>query len=196
MQQNFEQALKYVLIDEGGNDDDPVDSGGRTSRGITQSEYDAWCRLHSSPTGDVWRANDDTIKAIYHVQYWLPYCDSMPMGVDYEFFDMAVNMGMHEAIAILQRALGVSADGHYGVITAAAVKNIVNFKAFIDTLSKKRQEFYITLVREHPKDVKFERGWLNRVNHAELNAERIESVSAIALAMRGEQSGQPDVGTV
>lgn len=184
MFRNFDQSLKYVLIDEGGNDDDPADSGGRTSRGITQREYDAWCVLHHSPTGDVWRATADTIRAIYQQQYWLPYCDPLPDGLDYEFFDMAVNMGMHEAIVILQRTLGnIAIDGHFGLCTAAAVKSIPNMHEFIAKLSGVRRQFYLTLVQEHPKDVKFERGWLNRVNHAELNEVRIASAAELAASM-------------
>lgn len=183
MFQNFQQALKYVLVDEGGNDDDPSDSGGRTSRGITQREYDAWCMLHHSPTGDVWRATDSTIAAIYQQQYWQPYCDSLPNGLDYEFFDMAVNMGMHEAIVLLQRTLGVDDDGHFGVITMAAVKRIPNMQQFVVNLSNTRRHFYTNLIASRPKDAKFRRGWMNRVDHAELNAQRIETAAANATAM-------------
>lgn len=183
MFQNFQQALKYVLIDEGGNDDDPSDSGGRTSRGITQREYNAWCALHHSPSGDVWKASPATIESIYRTQYWTPYCDSMPNGLDYEFFDMAVNMGMHEAIVLLQRTLGVDDDGHYGVITAKAVKDIPNMPMFIDSLSNTRRHFYTNLIASRPKDAKFRRGWMNRVDHAELNAQRIETAAANATAM-------------
>ncbi len=43
---NFAASLAFVLQDEGGNDDDPDDHGGRTSRGITQRVWDAWLQLH------------------------------------------------------------------------------------------------------------------------------------------------------
>lgn len=183
MFQNFDQAYKYVQIDEKGKDDDPDDSGGRTCDGITQREYNAWCALHHSPSGDVWNITEDTKRAIYKQQYWLPYCDSMPNGLDYEFFDMAVNMGMHEAIVLLQRTLGVDDDGHYGAITAKAVKDIPNMSMFIDSLSDTRRHFYTNLIASRPKDAKFRRGWMNRVDHAELNAQRIETAAANATAM-------------
>jgi len=113
----------------------------------------------------------------------LPYCDSLPDGLDYEFFDMSVNMGQREAVIILQRTLGVSADGHLGVITMAAIRAIPDMHAFIQKLSENRDTFYKQLVQIHPKDVKFERGWLNRVNHAEINAQRIETAAANAATL-------------
>jgi lysozyme family protein len=181
MKQSWVQAYGFVRQSEGGNDDDPSDSGGRTSRGITQSEYDAWCKLNKSPSGDVWKASEPTIQAIYHNQYWQPYCDSLPAGIDYEFFDMSVNMGQREATVILQRTVGVASDGHFGVATMAAVRAQVNLKAFLDKLSTQRNAFYVELVREHPKDTKFLRGWQNRDNAAELNAQRIATAQQNAL---------------
>jgi len=45
MEANFAKALAWLRTSEGGNDDDPDDSGGRTSRGITQREYNAYCEM-------------------------------------------------------------------------------------------------------------------------------------------------------
>jgi lysozyme family protein len=180
---SWPQAYAYVRQSEGGNDDDKSDSGGRTSRGITQSEYDAWCKLNKSPSGDVWKASEATIQAIYYNQYWQPYCDALPAGIDYEFFDMSVNMGPREATIILQRTIGVTADGHFGVTTMAAVRTQVNLKAFLDKLTTQRNAFYVELAREQPKDRKFLKGWQNRDNAAELNAQRIASAQQNALVL-------------
>ncbi len=111
----------WLRKSEGGNDDDPDDPGGRTSRGITQNEYNAYCSIHSLPHGDVWTAPEITIDAIYKSSYWQPYCPQLPAGPDYVFFDENVNAGLHEAVLILQRALGVASDGHIGLVTMAAV---------------------------------------------------------------------------
>ena len=53
--QRFNACVQLVLQDEGGNDDDPDDPGGRTSRGIEQSEWDAWLLSHraSPPTSSM-----------------------------------------------------------------------------------------------------------------------------------------------
>ena len=38
----FPTSVALTLVSEGGNDDDPRDPGGRTSRGITQNEWNNW----------------------------------------------------------------------------------------------------------------------------------------------------------
>lgn len=167
MQSNFKASLAAVLKSEGGNDDDPADHGGRTSRGITQREYDAWCREHNWPHGDVWQATDEAVAAIYHDEYWNPWCDSMPKGLDYLYFDMAVNAGPHRAAVLLQRALGVTADGRIGPITRQALR-ISDARGLIEKYSIAKENFYRSL--HQPK---FLKGWLNRVR----------SVRATALAM-------------
>lgn len=161
---NFPASLKFVLVDEGGNDDDPSDHGGRTSRGITQREYDAWRQLKGLPLRDVWTATDDEISTIYHDEYWEPYCDEFPKGVDYLYFDMAVNAGPRRAAILLQRALGVNDDGRIGPITRLAVKRADPRKLITDYTNSKRA-FYLSL--HQPK---FTKGWLNRCNHVLQNA--------------------------
>src|ERR1700690_1269918 len=100
---NFDKSLAFVLKDEGGNDDDPADHGGRTSRGITQREYTAWLAEQGLPDHDVWTASEHDIEEIYHDEYWEPYCDNFPNGIDYLYFDMAVNAGPYRAAVLLQR---------------------------------------------------------------------------------------------
>ena len=39
--ENFQQALRLVLADEGGVSNHPADRGGLTNKGITQATYDA-----------------------------------------------------------------------------------------------------------------------------------------------------------
>lgn len=163
---NFDQALRYVLIDEGGNDDDPNDHGGRTSRGITQREYDSWRTLNGKTgSADVWKASSNDIKAIYRTQYWNPYCDSLPAGVDYVFFDTAVNAGRQQAVRSFQKALGVAADGMMGQITLSAI-NTSDPSTLISQVSEVRRDFYRNL-RQFPR---YGKGWLRRVDHCEHGA--------------------------
>ena len=153
---NFEASLDAVLKDEGGNDDDPQDHGGRTSRGITQREYDAYCREHSIAGGDVWQAPQAVIESIYHDEYWEPYCDLLPIGVDYLYFDMAVNAGPHEATLMLQRAVSVTADGRIGPLTRQAIA-AANPRILIERYTTMKEIFYRSL--HQPR---FLKGWLNR----------------------------------
>ena len=158
---NFANSLAALLKDEGGNDDDPDDHGGRTSRGVTQREYDAYRAAKGLPAGDVWKATDAEITEIYHDYYWEPWCDKFPVGLDYLFFDMAVNAGPHRATLLLQSALGVIADGHIGPITMSKLVT-ADPASLIAKYSDAKRAFYRSL-----NQPKFLRGWLNRVNHVQ-----------------------------
>lgn len=166
MQNNFAAALAYVRKDEGGNDDDPRDHGGRTSRGITQREYDAWNRLHQRQTRDVWTATEDEVNAIYREQYWNPYCDQLPSGLDYCFFDISVNAGRSRAVKTFQKVLGVNVDGMVGQVTLEAIKNYPDHIELIKKVSNERRRWYQSLA-QFPI---YGRGWLNRVDHCERGA--------------------------
>jgi lysozyme family protein len=171
MIQNFTKSLALVLGSEGGNDDDPEDHGGRTSRGITQREYDAWCAERGYPGGDVWNAKQEDIDAIYRTEYWIPYCDGLPAGVDYMFFDMAVNAGPHRAAVLLQRAARVTADGRIGPITRMAIAD-TNPATLIARFTAQKGIFY-RAISTHPGQRKFLRGWLNRNASVNANACRM-----------------------
>lgn len=157
MEDNWFKCYQYIRQAEGGNDDDPADHGGRTSRGITQREYTAWRKEKGLGDKDVWTASEDEIRSIYHDEYWLPHCPGLPVGADYLLFNMAVNAGPARGVKILQQALGVVPDGRIGPITREAIRT-ANPVDLIEAYSIKSRAFYLAL--HQPK---FTRGWLNRV---------------------------------
>ena len=161
---NFAASLAFVLKDEGGNDDDPHDHGGRTSRGITQREYDAWRTEKVLPNLDVWVAPQDDINEIYHDEYWEPECDGFPPGIDYLYFDMAVNAGPHRAAVLLQRALGVVDDGRIGPVTRQAIA-AADQRQLINSYTDAKRAFYTSLHQQ-----RFLKGWLNRCANVAANA--------------------------
>jgi len=154
----FAICLPYILKEEGGNSDDPHDPGGRTSRGIVQTEYNAYRTSKGEQQQSVYQATDEEVADIYQHQYWLPWCPSMQPGVDLCFFDMAVNSGPVQAVKLLQRALGVSADGHLGIITSTALQGS-NAVKLVSNFSDQRRAFYRSLGTFKYFGV----GWLNRV---------------------------------
>jgi lysozyme family protein len=168
MDANWPVCLKAILEQEGGNDDDPDDPGGRTSRGIIQREYNAYRHLKDLPAKDVWSASDAEVADIYSISYWRPYCPDMPSGIDLVYFDMDVNAGRHEATLLLQRALDVTADGHIGIITMGALKR-AGPKYIIKQFSDRRRAFYRSL----PLFRKYGRGWLRRVATIEQQASKL-----------------------
>jgi lysozyme family protein len=162
---SWPQAYQWVRASEGGNDDDPLDPGGRTSRGIIQREYNAWRELHGEGPKDVWTASEAEIEEIYQTQYWLPYGDLMPRGADYQFFDMNVNHGLVNATRIMQRALRVIPDGHIGVVTMSALRQ-ADPKSLIPLITQERAQFYRSLA----KFWRFGKGWIARDLQVEKNA--------------------------
>jgi lysozyme family protein len=57
-------------------------------------------------------------RAIYRADFWR---NDFPPALAFQLFDAAVNHGAGNAAKILQRALGVEADGKIGPVTRAAV---------------------------------------------------------------------------
>lgn len=153
---NFAASLKAVLTSEGGNDDDPADHGGRTSRGITQREYDAWMKEQDRAPRDVWTASNEDVAAIYRSEYWGSICTLLPIGIDYLYFDMAVNAGPDRAARLLQEALAVNVDGRIGPVTREAIRH-VNPEKIIERYSTIKANWYRSL--HQPR---FLKGWLNR----------------------------------
>lgn len=172
--ETFPHALRLVLVDEGGLDDDPHDHGGRTAHGIIQREYDGFRTRHGQPRQDVWKITPAEYTEIYHDRYWMPWCDRLPAGLDYAFFDAGVNAGPAQAAKTLQRALDLRADGFMGDVTLAkAVEQAEqNAEALIHAFCEARRRFYRALA-QFPR---YGRGWLARVDHVE------KAAKAMALA--------------
>lgn len=157
MDANWPVCLKLILEAEGGNDDDPHDPGGRTSRGIIQREYDSYRRSKGEPTQDVWTASDVEVDDIYKTSYWLPYCPGFPSGVDLCYFNMAVNGGPNRATKLLQTALGINVDGRVGPVTLEAAKT-QNPVRVVTAFSDASRSFYRSLSTFKY----FGKGWLSR----------------------------------
>lgn len=192
MKENWEPSLAIILKEEGGNDDDPDDPGGRTSRGIIQREWNVYRQTHPDLPSDVWQAPDADIKAIYQEQYWNPYCDRMPSGVDLIFFNTSVLSGRQQAVKELQRALGFGpedVDGMMGMITFNALDSYHDITGLIKDMSDRRRAYYHQLNTFW----KYGNGWLSRTD-------RIES-AAIKMAVKYESSktivdAHPTVDTI
>lgn len=168
---DFNACRAWLRPIEGLKSNDPDDPGGKTYEGIEQREYTAWLALHGQPPADVFKASDATITAIYLAQYWQPYCSLLPPGVNLVFFDTNVNQGQVVAVTFLQRALGIEADGHWGVVTMAAVKGIKQLVPVITDMTAMRVHRY----KGTKGYWKFGKGWL----------ERADECQALALKMAG-----------
>jgi lysozyme family protein len=170
MNANFDKALFFTLKWEGGFDgmsDDPTDRGGRTRAGITQTSFDSWLSAKAAPQRDVWTITPAEVAQIYRAKYWeASKCDQLPDNLDICVFDAAVNHGVRKAIQFLQRAAGVVDDGVLGPQTMRAVDQDKSFDRMQYLLSgycMAREKFYSAIVHNDPKQVRFLKGWLNRL---------------------------------
>jgi lysozyme family protein len=158
----FPDCIPLTLIFEGGNDDDPHDPGGRTSRGIIQREWNAWRQTHAGLPSDVWQAPQDQILAIYRQKYWdAMSCGQLPAGIDYCVFDYGVNSGIDRSARALQQLLGTTVDGEIGPLTidAAAKAAKADAASLVNKICDQRLAFL--------KGLKtwgfFGKGWTKRV---------------------------------
>ena len=85
---------------------------------------------------------DAHVEQIYRQEYWNKVNgDQLPSGVDWAVFDWGVNSGTGRAARMLQKCVGVTADGAIGPMTLNAVSGYGDTK-LIEELTERRQAFY------------------------------------------------------
>lgn len=176
-------------------DDDPHDTGGRTSMGILQREYHAYRRERGLPQQDVWRIEDHEIEEIMHAQYWLPMQISrLPPGIDYAVLDFGFNCGIGKAAEKLQRVLGVKVDRHIGLNTIYAAKR-ADPRELIEELSREREAYH----RACKTFWRHGENWLARTARVKQRAlgmiETAPNVVAVAAVAPPQEVPTPPAGT-
>jgi lysozyme family protein len=150
---SFDEALRYVLENEGVDFNHPADSGGRTRFGITA----AVARKHSY---DVERLTLEQAAQIYRKDYWL--FGSIPeTRVAAKLLDTVVNFGAIGGTKLIQRALGVPDDGKFGPKTEAAILRTPS-EEVIERVSQAAADHYVNICRANPSQLAFLRGWMRR----------------------------------
>lgn len=137
---------------------DSEDPGGPTMCGIIQREYDHYRKVCGIPTRPVIDISEAEGHWIYENWYWLPHTPLIPVGLDLSFFDASVNEGATEAVRMLQRSIGVGADGVWGPVTAEALPASSRVSAVISSFAVHRETVY----RESRGFGRFGRDWLAR----------------------------------
>ena len=158
MQKNFDRALQFVLIHEGGYSDHPDDPGGATMKGITLDAF----RRHfgeDKTTEDLRNITQDQLRKIYKIDYW-DKCraDELPSGVDYATFDAAVNSGSWRASSWLQAAVGAGRDG---VIGPKTLGKIAAHEPIV--IIQRQCDYRLEFLRGLSTFAIFGRGWMRRI---------------------------------
>lgn len=174
--QSYDASLKHLLQHEGGYTDHPADPGGPTNFGITIFDYRKYVKPDAT-TADVGAMKVEEAERIYRTKYWdTQRCDELPAGVDYAVFDYGVNSGIGRSTKVLQRVVGVKADGVLGPQTMRAVARS-DPRTIIVGICDERLRF-LKRLRTWPV---FGRGWERRVSE----------VRAVSLAMAAHAVTMP-----
>jgi len=164
---NFFIAYRKVLAKEGGYANHPSDKGGETYKGIARNYHPTWQGwdivdamkpLHNNQIIQDVRL-DNLVKTFYKLKFWDKLLLDEMSSQDFAnfFFDFYVNAG-NTAVKILQRILGVRADGVYGPKTHAALMRS-NLQSVYALYFEDRENFY----RSNSQFNTFGRGWLSRL---------------------------------
>lgn len=173
-QGSFDEALRRLLVHEGGYSNHPADPGGPTKYGITIIDYRKYIKANGT-ADDVKRLTVDQAKKIYKEKYWdVLNCDALPPGLDYCVFDYGVNSGVSRAGRVLRRLCGLPDQTWTVTPEVIAAVNKRDPAAIIKAMNDERLRFLKGL-----KTWKyFGNGW----------GRRVKEVNAAALAMAAKKS--------
>lgn len=146
--ERFNLVIERVLSIEGGYVNHPEDPGGETKYGISKRSY---------PSVDIKNLTREAAAEIYYRDFW-PFCRGHKLVMLYQLFDSAINHGQGNTIRILQRALKVADDGHWGPMSKAAYEARSEEDTVLLFLAS-RLRFFTKLSKF--KD--FGAGWSNRI---------------------------------
>lgn len=177
---DFKKALNFLLSPEieGGFNNIPGDKGEATNCGISlkflrdTGDYDLGDLDGDGDIdiADIRLMDKKTAAPIYKKYFWdyFPMAE-IPAQVAYVVFDVAVNSGQRTAAKLLQKTLGIEADGVIGSKTIHALKCIDSAFNLADKMCRLRKSQYISYVQNDASLQKFLTGWLNRVDHVRRN---------------------------
>ena len=153
METDWNEAINFVLEQEGEYTLDPNDPGGETKYGISKKSY---------PSLDIKNLSRQDAVEIYHRDFWVPCrCADLPRPYALAVFDSAVNQGTRVAIRLMQIALGVIVDGVIGPKTIAAAHSAQ--PKMIRLALAERLSAYTRLIVSKPNLIVFAMNWSYRV---------------------------------
>ncbi|MDJ0556359.1 MAG: glycosyl hydrolase 108 family protein [Microcoleaceae cyanobacterium MO_207.B10] len=157
----FETALAFTLYFEGGFSNHPADKGGRTYKGILQTEYNAYRRRRGLPPLDVTQMSDTELMEIYQSYWDNSKSATMHPALAVVMFDTAVNFGIHNSVTFLQQALGLPQTGIFDGATKTALVNGNNRNTALQMINE-RIIYRYKRVQEDGSQMAFFHGWLAR----------------------------------
>lgn len=164
MSSKFKEALKEVVLVEGGYSNHPDDKGGETMYGITKQKA-----RENGYTGPMKDLPMEIVEKIYKKDFWRNEFDEFNIEIAKFLFDMNVNHGYKGMSTILQKSINlltrenINVDGIAGKITYSRALKLNQERLFIMLFSY-RCKFFIDIAEKNESQESFIFGWLkNRV---------------------------------
>lgn len=164
---NSSKLIPFILQWEGGFVNDPDDLGGATNKGITIGAFTEYKKRkgQKAPTvTDLKNISDAEWRDVFKSLYWDRWkADEIKnQSVANILVDWVWASGSH-GIKRPQRLLGVKADGIVGKQTIAAL-NAMDAATLFKMVKDDRAKFVDEICKARPKNEKYRKGWMNRIN--------------------------------
>lgn len=164
---NSSKLVPFILQWEGGFVNDPDDLGGATNKGITIDTFTEYKKRkgQKAPTvTDLKNISDAEWRDVFKSLYWDRWkADEIKsQAVANILVDWVWASGSH-GIKRPQRLLGVKADGIVGEQTIAAL-NAMDAATLFKMIKDDRAKFIDEICKARPKNEKYRKGWMNRIN--------------------------------
>lgn len=151
----FEFWIAYIFEVEGGYSDVKHDRGGKTHWGLTETYLR---RLKVELPQNKAQAAD-----IYRQHIWEKHnIAAFPRLIGWTYADAIVNHGLNRATRLIQAGLGVKVDGVIGPVTRQAALD-ANVFDYWQGYRRARVAHYAAIVERRPSQLKFYKGWVNRI---------------------------------
>lgn len=169
---NFEQAIEYVIKNEGGYSNDIHDSGKETQFGISSSSGYLEAAIKKGLLPECTTIKSLTVeqaKIIYKHFFWdhLKLDNVINQSIATKILDTCVNVGNTWGIKLLQRAIRAATgvkldeDGICGNATFEAIRQSLSSN-LLSAYKSECAGYYRSIVARKPDQDVFIRGWLNR----------------------------------
>lgn len=164
---NYHDIVPYILRWEGGFVNDPDDSGGATNLGVTIATFREYYGKDKT-TEDLIHMTMGQWENIFKKGYWDKILGDAikSQSVANIIVDWCWMSGTKRVIKRIQKILRVKSDGIFGPMTLAALNASEPRNLFL-VIKSARVDYYKEIVGINPRNRKFLKGWLNRLNALE-----------------------------
>lgn len=147
-------------------ENDPNDSGGCTKYGLTADDLREYYKDRTKNCNDVKNIDNDEAYSVMKKLYWDFFRADLIPNVSLAMFivDGGLNQGRVTITNFLQKIVGINpTTGHFGDKTFGGIINMDSSTVF-SNLYQLRLTRYNNIVSKYPKNARYLKGWINRLN--------------------------------